>query len=131
MVRTASQQQALGVGPESRKLYKLHLYEDRTAVLVTATSSRDVQTVYEKPSYDSKKLGREQRSVIEVEEVKTKSPVSRHSYASSGVISCRPSPVRVRVRVRASTAGFKAMMHFEVEVGVGGGVPDQSLEEVW
>ena len=54
----------------SRTLYKLHLLEDFTDVLVPAISDRDVQAVYEKPSYDSKKLGVEQRSVIEVEEEK-------------------------------------------------------------
>ena len=69
-LQRASRQQTSVVGTVSRMLYKLHLFEDRTPVLVAAPSSRDVQTVYEKPSYDSKKLGVEQRSVIEVAEAK-------------------------------------------------------------
>ena len=49
-------------------LYRLQLECVRTAVLATSESDRDAQVVYDRPNYKAKKLGREERGVVEVEE---------------------------------------------------------------
>lgn len=75
LVKLASQEEMQTVVEQpARSLYRLRLTNQKTKVLQPPPNSRDVQVVYDRPFYGersgrtSKELGREERSIIEIEE---------------------------------------------------------------
>lgn len=77
LLKLASQESMQAVVEQPvRTLYRLRLTNLKTAVLHPPPNERDAQVVYDRPSYGehgggaSKELGREERSIIEVEEEK-------------------------------------------------------------
>ncbi len=87
LVKLASQEEMQAVVEQPvRNLYRLRLTNLKTKVLHPPPNSRDVQVVYDRPYYGeqggkaSKELGREERSIIEVE------------FEKDGWLRYRPQP---------------------------------------